>query len=110
MPKPAGQADAGCARITSSPVSPAPTEAPSASTTSAPVPGTGPATAHIPIIALSANAVPRDIEYALEAGFFNYVTKPIQVIQFMEALDAALDFAQTSAPTTAARAAAKEPA
>ena len=50
-----------------------------------------PATAHIPIIALSANAVPRDIEKALEAGFFNYITKPIMVSQFMEALDVALD-------------------
>ena len=49
-----------------------------------------PATAHIPIIALSANAVPRDILKALEAGFFNYITKPILVGQFMEALDAAL--------------------
>ena len=38
-----------------------------------------PSTAHIPIIALSANAVPRDIEKALEAGFFNYITKPIIV-------------------------------
>ena len=49
-----------------------------------------PATAHIPIIALSANAVPRDIETGLEAGFFNYLTKPIKVGQFMDALDAAL--------------------
>jgi PAS domain S-box-containing protein len=49
-----------------------------------------PATAHIPIIALSANAVPRDIEKALEAGFFNYLTKPIKVNQFMDALDVAL--------------------
>ena len=49
-----------------------------------------PATAHIPIIALSANAVPRDIQKALEAGFFSYITKPILVPQFMEALDVAL--------------------
>jgi PAS domain S-box-containing protein len=49
-----------------------------------------PATAHIPIIALSANAVPRDIERGLEAGFFNYITKPIKVAEFMEALDVAL--------------------
>jgi CheY-like chemotaxis protein len=54
-----------------------------------------PSTAHIPIIALSANAVPHDIEKALEAGFFNYLTKPIKVGQFMEALDAALKFALT---------------
>jgi len=49
-----------------------------------------PATEHIPVIALSANAVPRDIEKALEAGFSNYLTKPINVLRFMEALDAAL--------------------
>jgi signal transduction histidine kinase/ActR/RegA family two-component response regulator len=55
-----------------------------------------PSTAHIPIIALSANAVPRDIEKALAAGFFNYLTKPIKVDQFMEALDQALLFAQTA--------------
>ena len=49
-----------------------------------------PVTAHIPIIALSANAVPRDIQRSLEAGFFNYVTKPIMVGHFMDALDLAL--------------------
>ena len=53
-----------------------------------------PTTAHIPIIALSANAVPRDIEHGLEAGFFNYLTKPIKVNQFMDALDVALKFTQ----------------
>ena len=53
-----------------------------------------PVTAHIPIIALSANAVPRDIEKALEAGFSNYITKPIKVSQFMEALDVALEFSR----------------
>jgi signal transduction histidine kinase/ActR/RegA family two-component response regulator len=53
-----------------------------------------PVTAHIPIIALSANAVPRDIEKALEAGFFNYITKPIMVGPFMEALDVALAFSR----------------
>jgi len=61
-----------------------------------------PSTAHIPTIALSANAVPRDIEKALEAGFFNYLTKPIKVDKFMDALDAALKFAQ-EAPGRAAK-------
>ena len=56
-----------------------------------------PATAHIPIIALSANAVPRDIAQALAAGFFSYITKPIVVSRFMEALDVALLFAQQAA-------------
>jgi len=60
-----------------------------------------PATAHIPIIALSANAVPRDIERGLEAGFFDYITKPIKVNQFMDALDVALTFAQTAPGRTA---------
>lgn len=49
-----------------------------------------PSTAHIPVMALSANAVPRDIEKGLEAGFFRYLTKPIQVKEFMSALDVAL--------------------
>jgi CheY-like chemotaxis protein len=62
-----------------------------------------PATAHIPIIALSANAVPRDIEKGLEAGFFNYITKPIVVSQFMEALDVALIFSQKASQLTGAQ-------
>jgi CheY-like chemotaxis protein len=49
-----------------------------------------PQTAHIPVIALSANAVPRDIQACLEAGFFDYLTKPIKVNLFMNALDTAL--------------------
>ncbi|MEO8103840.1 MAG: ATP-binding protein [Betaproteobacteria bacterium] len=53
-----------------------------------------PATSHIPIIAVSANAMPRDIEKGLKAGFFNYVTKPIRVPQLMSALDAALDYSR----------------
>ena len=51
-------------------------------------------TAHIPVIAVSANAVPRDIAKGLAAGFFNYLTKPIKVDQFMDALDAALAHSQ----------------
>jgi PAS domain S-box-containing protein len=56
-----------------------------------------PATAHIPVIALSANAMPRDIEKGLAAGFFRYLTKPIKVNEFMDTLDAALKFAGTQA-------------
>jgi PAS domain S-box-containing protein len=52
-----------------------------------------PATAHIPVLVLSANAVPRDIEKGLEAGFFRYLTKPIRVREFMDALDVALNHA-----------------
>jgi CheY-like chemotaxis protein len=53
-----------------------------------------PATAHIPVVALSANAMPRDIEKGLEAGFFRYLTKPIKVDEFMDTLDVALKFAK----------------
>jgi PAS domain S-box-containing protein len=52
-----------------------------------------PSTARIPIIALSANAIPHDIERALAAGFFSYLTKPIKVGEFMDTLDLALRFA-----------------
>jgi signal transduction histidine kinase/CheY-like chemotaxis protein len=59
-----------------------------------------PVTAHIPVIALSANAVPRDIQKGLDTGFFNYLTKPIKVNQLLDALDAALAFSQaTRGPT-----------
>jgi CheY-like chemotaxis protein len=53
-----------------------------------------PATTHIPVVALSANAMLRDIEWGLEAGFFRYLTKPIKVNEFMNALDDALKFSE----------------
>jgi CheY-like chemotaxis protein len=55
-----------------------------------------PATACIPVIALSANALPRDIAMGLEAGFFRYLTKPIKVNEFMATLDVALNLARTT--------------
>jgi CheY-like chemotaxis protein len=51
-----------------------------------------PATKHIPVIALSANAILREIEKGLEAGFFRYLTKPIKINEFLNALDDALKF------------------
>ncbi len=57
-----------------------------------------PATAHIPVIALSANAMPRDVEKGLEAGFFRYLTKPIKVDAFMNTLDLALAAARAAPP------------
>src|SRR5204863_1314196 len=59
-----------------------------------------PATAHIPIVALSANAMPRDIEKGMEAGFFRYLTKPIRVDEFMNTLDVAMEFAGEAASRT----------
>ena len=59
-----------------------------------------PVTAHIPVIALSANAIPRDIEQGLEAGFFRYLTKPIKVNEFMDTLDVTLKFAKAQSART----------
>lgn len=55
-----------------------------------------PLTAHIPVIALSANAMPRDIEKGLALGFFRYLTKPIKVAEFMAAVDIDLSLASKS--------------
>lgn len=52
-----------------------------------------PATEATPILALGANAAPEAIVKALEAGFFQYLTKPLQAGPFMEALAFALEFA-----------------
>jgi CheY-like chemotaxis protein/two-component sensor histidine kinase len=53
-----------------------------------------PTTAHIPVLALSANALPLDIKRGLDAGFFRYLTKPIKLDEFMDALNVALAFAE----------------
>ena len=50
-----------------------------------------PATSHIPVVALSANAMPRDIEKGLQAGFYRYLTKPIRLNVLMDTLELALD-------------------
>ncbi len=46
-----------------------------------------PATAPIPAMALSAAAMPREVEAGLAAGFTHYLTKPINVAAFMKAID-----------------------
>ena len=58
---------------------------------------TDPVTALIPVLAISANAMPHDIKKGLEAGFFRYLTKPINVNEFMAALDLALAVAEKNA-------------
>jgi PAS domain S-box-containing protein len=50
-----------------------------------------PGTSHIPIIAVSANAIAHDIEQGLKAGFVRYLTKPIRINEFMDALDVVLN-------------------
>ena len=56
-----------------------------------------PATAHIPVVALSANAMSRDVEKGRDAGFFRYITKPIKFKEFMDTLDEALEFSEKAA-------------
>jgi CheY-like chemotaxis protein len=43
----------------------------------------GPRTATIPVVAISASAMPRDVQAGLDAGFQAYFTKPIDVIEIM---------------------------
>jgi CheY-like chemotaxis protein len=47
-------------------------------------------TADIPVIAITAEAMPRDIARGLAIGFFRYLTKPVMLDAFAEALDSAL--------------------
>jgi PAS domain S-box-containing protein len=49
-----------------------------------------PSTSHIPIIALTANAMPHDVQAGLDAGFFRYITKPIAIEELIEAVNSAL--------------------
>jgi PAS domain S-box-containing protein len=69
-----------------------------------------PDTAHIPVVALSANAMPHDIEKGLEAGFLRYLTKPIKIHEFMAALDVALKFSKKPADLPDWEAKGNEPA
>jgi signal transduction histidine kinase/ActR/RegA family two-component response regulator len=63
-----------------------------------------PRTRHIPVIAISANAMAHDIRKGLDAGFMHYLTKPIRVDAFMRALDVALEVARAAPPRAALRA------
>ena len=56
-----------------------------------------PATRHILVLALSADAMSGDIEKGLAAGFFRYVTKPIRFDEFIGVLDVALDHVRAQA-------------
>ena len=56
-----------------------------------------PALAGSRFVALSANAMPQDIDQALRAGFDDYWTKPLALAAFMDRMDAL--WAQRSAPS-----------
>lgn len=49
-----------------------------------------PVTSNIPVIALTANAMQRDIERGQAAGFNRYLTKPIDIDRFTEAINSTL--------------------
>jgi CheY-like chemotaxis protein len=54
-----------------------------------------PKTAGIPVVALSANAMPGAIADGLAAGYFRYLTKPLDLLALGEALDSALTLASS---------------
>lgn len=45
----------------------------------------------VPVLALTARAMPRDIERGMAAGFASYLTKPLDVSRFLEVLQGYLD-------------------
>lgn len=49
-----------------------------------------PETVGIPVIAITANAMPRDIERSRAVGFADYLTKPLEVGQFLESVNRCL--------------------
>jgi len=46
-----------------------------------------PRSAGIPVLAVSANAMPGDIEQGLAAGFRGYLTKPLDIARLLRAID-----------------------
>jgi CheY-like chemotaxis protein len=50
-----------------------------------------PATAEVPVVIVSADATPGQLERLMRAGASEYLTKPFDVARFLEVVDAALD-------------------
>ena len=50
-----------------------------------------PATAGIPVIAVSASAMPTAVSSGLEQGYFRYLVKPYDLVDLTDAIDAAID-------------------
>ncbi|MDP3036093.1 MAG: response regulator, partial [Rhodocyclaceae bacterium] len=46
---------------------------------------------HIPVVAITANAMPRDIERGKAAGFTDYLTKPLDILLFLNTIQRCLD-------------------
>jgi PAS domain S-box-containing protein len=58
----------------------------------------GAGTKHIPVVAVSANAMPLDIVSGLADGFFRYLTKPFQIDEFWNVLNLAMALSIHTAP------------
>ncbi len=54
-----------------------------------------PSTAHIPVVVVSADALASQIEAAMQAGAFHYLTKPVSVAELLSVVDAVLEGAET---------------
>ena len=65
-------------------------------------------TAHIPVIALTANAMPRDVERGIAAGFFRYLIKPINIDEFTEAINSTITWLAERAQAVDGEAARRE--
>ena len=50
-----------------------------------------PETRLIPVVALTSNSTPQNIEAGLHAGFDGYLTKPIKVAELMKTINKILD-------------------
>ena len=48
-------------------------------------------TRDIPVVGISANAMPKDIARSKAAGFKDYLTKPIDMVKFLAVIDKVLD-------------------
>ena len=56
-----------------------------------------PATAGIPVIAVSAAAMPNMVSSGLELGYFRYLVKPYDLVDLTDAIDAAIDTSRATA-------------
>ena len=59
-----------------------------------------PATKNIPVLAITAHAMARDVAKGMGAGFFAYVTKPFKIEEFLKVLDQALTTHPSELPQT----------
>jgi CheY-like chemotaxis protein len=57
-----------------------------------------PLTSHIPVIAVSADAHPAQIQSGLQAGFYRYLTKPYKLTDLMDGIDSSLKYSLGSGP------------